>query len=64
MTISLKQIDIWTYKYRYRYRNVIYMNFMAATNQKPTIDTQKQRDRNPNITLKKIIRPKGKRLKE
>ena len=41
------------------------MNFMATTNQKPTIDTQNpQRDRKSNITLKKIIIPQGKRLRE
>ena len=37
---------------------------MVTTNQKPTtIDTQK-RERIPNITLKKIIKPQEKKLKE
>ena len=40
------------------------MNFMVDTNQKPTTDTQNERERDTNITLKKIIKPHGKRLKE
>ena len=31
---------------------------------KPTIDTQKQRERNTNTALKKSIKPQGKRPKE
>ena len=42
----------------------MYKHLMVTTNQKPTtIDTQK-RERIPNITLKKIIKPQEKKLKE
>ena len=37
------------------------MNFMVDTNQKPTTDTQNERERDTNITLKKIIKSEGKR---
>ena len=37
------------------------MNLTVTTNQKPTIDTHKKTERKPNITLKKIIKPQGKR---
>ena len=37
---------------------------MVTTNQKPTIDTQKQRERNPNIKPKKNHQTTGKTLKE
>ena len=36
---------------------------MVNTNQKPVRDTQKIK-RNANITLKKVIKPQGKRIKE
>ena len=40
------------------------MNFMVDTNQKPATDTQNERESDTNITLKKIIKPQGKKLKE
>ena len=51
MTISLKQVDIDIY------------GPIVTTNQKPTTDKQKtkHKKRNLNITVKKIIRPQGKR---
>ena len=39
-------------------------NSIITMNQKPTTDTQNERERDTNITLKKIIKPHGKRLKE
>ena len=40
------------------------MNLMVTTNQKPTTDTQKKRERNTSIPLKKIIETQKKKLKE
>ena len=37
---------------------------MVTTNQKPTIDTQKQRDRNTSIPLKEIMKPQKKKKKK
>ena len=61
MDLNLNNYQFKTSRYSYR---SIHMNFMVDTNQKPTIDTQNEREREPNITLKKIIKPHGKRLKE
>ena len=59
MDLNLNNYQFKTSRYR-----SIHMNFMVDTNQKPTTDTQKERERDTNITLKKIIKPQGKRLKE
>ena len=40
------------------------MNLAVTINQKPTIDIQKIQSKNTSIALKKIIKPKGKKLKE
>ena len=40
------------------------MNFMVITNQKSTIDTHIKQKRNPNITLKIVIKSQEKRVKE
>lgn len=37
---------------------------MANTNQNPIIDTQRLKERNTNIPLKKVIKPQGKKQKE
>lgn len=37
------------------------MNSMVTTNQKLTIEAQKQRERNPKIILKKTIKPQRKK---
>ena len=37
---------------------------MVATNQKPTIDAQKTKEKNLNITPKKVISAQGERPKE
>ena len=37
---------------------------MVTTNQKPTIDTQKQRDRNTSIPLKEIMKPQKKKKRK
>lgn len=37
------------------------MNLMVTTNQKLTIEAQKQRERNPKIILKKTIKPQRKK---
>ena len=39
------------------------MNSMVTTNQKPTKIHKNKGERNTNLTLKKIIKPQGKRLK-
>ena len=37
---------------------LLFMNFTVIINLKPTLDTHtKKRERNPNITLKKIMKP-------
>lgn len=41
---------------------VLYMNFMTITNQKSIIN--KNRERNPIITLKKVIKSQGKQIRE
>ena len=40
------------------------MKFMVTANQKPTLEIKMKRERNPNITLKKIIKLQGKQLKK
>ena len=42
----------------------IYVNLMVTTNQKSPVDTQRNRENNPNIRLRKIIKLQGKRLEE
>jgi len=42
---------------------MLYTNITVTTNQKPAIDAHIKRERNPSITLKKLIRPQGKRAK-
>ena len=37
------------------------MNLVVTTNQKPIIITHTQKERNPSIMLKKIIKSQGKR---
>ena len=59
MDLNLNNYQFKTSRYR-----SIHMNFMVDTNQKPTTDTQKERERDTNITLKKIIKPQGKKLTE
>ena len=41
-----------------------YTNHMATTNQKHTIDTQNQKERNTSILLRKIITHKGRNKKK
>ena len=52
MTISLKQVYTQFDIYK-----------PHANHKTKTYNTQK-RERNPNVTLKKIIKPQGKRIKE
>ena len=40
------------------------MKFMVTANQKPTLEIKMKRERNPNITLKKIIKPQWEKQKE
>lgn len=40
------------------------MNLVVTTNQRSARDTQKLKERNPNITLKKTIKQQGKRPRE
>ena len=58
MSISLKQLVIG--------QHVWYTccNSTITTNQKPTTDTQKPKEMNRNIPLKKIIKSQGKKIKE
>ena len=46
----------------YTYKST-YMNSMVTTSQKPIKICKNKKERNTNITLKKIIKPQGKRLK-
>ena len=49
------------YQFKTSRRNYgsIYVNATVITNQKSVIYTQNQRERNPSILQKKIIRPQG-----
>ena len=40
------------------------MNLVVTTNQRSARDTQKLKERNPNITLNKTIKQQGKRPRE
>lgn len=40
------------------------MILMVTANQTPIIDTQKSRDKNPSVTLKKAIKAQGERSRE
>lgn len=42
---------------------MLYMNRIVTTNQKPTIDAYKKRERTLSITLKKLINPQWKSAK-
>ena len=48
---------------RYNYGST-YMNPKVTTNQKPTVDTRKPKDRNPSILEKKIIKPQWEKQKD
>ena len=61
MDLNLNNYQFKTSRYSYR---SIHMNFMVDTNQKPTTDTQKPKEMNRNIPLKKIIKSQGKKIKE
>ena len=41
-----------------------YMNHMVTSNQKCLIDTHRNKERNPHITLKIVIKSQEKRAKE
>ena len=43
---------------------MLYINPMVTTDQKPIINTHKNREMNPNIALKIVIKSQGKTLKE
>lgn len=58
MSISLKQVVIGQHVWYTCYNSTI------TTNQKPTTDTQKPKEMNRNIPLKKIIKSQGKKIKE
>ena len=51
------KIDSYIYK-------LIYVNTTVTTNQNLTIETQKIKREEPNITLKKTIRPQKKGIKK
>ena len=55
MTTSSKYVDS---------NNSTYTNPMVATNQEPTVDTQKLEQKNTSMLLKKIIKTQGKKLKK
>ena len=57
-------IIIIIYIYTIYRERLLYMNLVVTTNQKPVIDTHYQRENNPNITLKIVIKLQGKRAKE
>ena len=42
---------------------LLYKNLMVTINKKLTIDAHKKRKRNPNITLKSVIKPQDERPK-
>ena len=43
---------------------LLYINLMVTTNQKSVIDTNIKKNRNPNMTLKIVIKSQEKRTKE
>ena len=43
---------------------LLYMNLKVTTNEKPIIDTHTKRERNLNITLKRVIKSQGKEQKQ
>ena len=57
LNLSENQLTIDCYTHQ-----ILYMNPMLTTNQKPLTDAQKLR--NSNITLKKANKPQGKKIKE
>ena len=64
MCLNLNEYQFKISKYIYR---LTYMSFTVTTNQKFTINTKKkdrERDRYPNIMLKKSTKPQWKKLKE
>ena len=63
MCLNLNEYQFKISKYIYR---LTYMSFTVTTNQKSTIKKkeQKERERYPNIILKKITKPQGRKLKE
>ena len=60
MHLKLKDQQLKTILFTYR---LLYQNLMGTANQKSTIVTQK-RKRNPNTTLKLVIKSQEKRTKE
>ena len=54
-----QQLKIITYIER-----LLYKNFMVATNQKPIVDAHTKTKRNPNRTLKTVIKSQENRTKE
>ena len=64
MCLNLNEYQFKISKYIYR---LTYMTFTVTTNQKSTINTKKkkkERERYPNIMLKKSTKPQWKKLKE
>ena len=61
MHLKLRDQQLKTIMHMYR---LLYQNLMVQTNQKSIIDITQIRKKNPNTTLKEVIKSKEKRKKE